>query len=1059
MFLTSCNKIFSVYVLQDSYFTRSKHPLQGCTRRMAERRSELKNEQHREDRFDETRVYNKLGDVYGPLGDLKEAIEYYERSLGIAKEIGDIAEEVQAYRNLGSAYDSLNEFKQAIEYHELHLTLAKKMEDRAEEGISYGNLGNDYERLGQFKKAMEHHQKHLTIAKELGDRDEEGAAYCGLGKASHDLGDFKRAIEYHKRHLAIAKEIGDRGGEGAAYCNLGIAYHRLGDFKQAIEYLSQDLVISKELGDRAGEGTSYCNLGITYHSMGDFKKAIDYHKKHLDIAIEQHDKFGEGAAYCNLGRAYRWIGDIKQAIEYHKRDLCIAKELGNKASEGISYGNLGNDFESLGNFKQAMEYHNRHLCICIEVGDRAREGTSYGDLGRTYHSIGELKKAKECYNKNIKIAKEVGDRAGLGLAYGKLGKVYHDVGDFELALKYMTKGLNIAQEVGEKARVGRAHDNLGKAYQGFGDFKQAIEHHNQGLSIAKEVGDRVGEGRAYGNLGRAYYGVRNFKQATEYHNMHLNIAKELGDRAGEGRAYGGLGRTFQSLGDFDMAIEYHKQYLDLSKQVGDIPREGIACYSLGSTFESMGDLEEAVHYFQLSIKVYDRIRALLEGDIALNVPFCNFYQKVYTGLWRTLLKLQKPEDALSVADQGRAQDLIDLMKLQYEVELLSSGFAEHKETISGVLGNVPAQTQSLFIALESSTINFWVLGEGNEIHFRQTEIKDEDVSAYLQCLKENAEREILSSDQPTGDSPIREKGSHEILKSSRGKNNPLCLLYDTVIGPIADLLNGDELLIIVPSGPLCLIPYAAFVDPKSRYLGESIKIRLVPSLTCLKLITDCPAGRHSKTGALLVGDPCMEKVTNLMGRPIYNQVPSTRKEVEIIGEILKTAPLTGTQATKDEVLKRIGSVCLVHIAACTEIGSSKIALAPNQARTLEIPREDDYVLTTEDLQTVKLRARLVVFSCCHTDRQTVVLEGVVGIVRAFLGAGARSVLLSLWRSDDEATIELMRCFYQHLTEGNSVSVALHQAMKCLRESERFAAVKYWAPFVLIGDDVTINFET
>ena len=96
-------------------------------------------------------------------------------------------------------------------------------------------------------------------------------------------------------------------------------------------------------------------------------------------------------------------------------------------------------------------------------------------------------------------------------------------------------------------------------------------------------------------------------------------------------------------------------------------------------------------------------------------------------------------------------------------------------------------------------------------------------------------------------------------------------------------------------------------------------------------------------------------------------------------------------------------------------------------------------------------------SCCHSAQGKVTPEGVVGIARAFLGAGARSVLVALWAIDDEATMEFMKCFYEHLGRGCSASVALNRAMKFLRESKKFGAVKYWAPFVLIGDDVTIEF--
>ena len=80
----------------------------------------------------------------------------------------------------------------------------------------------------------------------------------------------------------------------------------------------------------------------------------------------------------------------------------------------------------------------------------------------------------------------------------------------------------------------------------------------------------------------------------------------------------------------------------------------------------------------------------------------------------------------------------------------------------------------------------------------------------------------------------------------------------------------------------------------------------------------------------------------------------------------------------------------------------------------------------------------------------------MGIARAFLGAGARSVLVSLWAIDDKATFEFMKFFYQNIRHGNSASVSLNRAMRSLRESEKFSDVKHWAPFVLIGDDVTLD---
>ena len=115
------------------------------------------------------------------------------------------------------------------------------------------------------------------------------------------------------------------------------------------------------------------------------------------------------------------------------------------------------------------------------------------------------------------------------------------------------------------------------------------------------------------------------------------------------------------------------------------------------------------------------------------------------------------------------------------------------------------------------------------------------------------------------------------------------------------------------------------------------------------------------------------------------------------------------------------------------------------------------MLTMADVSQVKVRAKLVVLSCCHSGRGDIRAEGVIGIARAFLGSGARSVLVALWAISDSATEQLMSRFYEHLVEGESASESLHQAMKWMRKSKS-TSVSEWASFTLIGDDVRLGFD-
>ena len=188
----------------------------------------------------------------------------------------------------------------------------------------------------------------------------------------------------------------------------------------------------------------------------------------------------------------------------------------------------------------------------------------------------------------------------------------------------------------------------------------------------------------------------------------------------------------------------------------------------------------------------------------------------------------------------------------------------------------------------------------------------------------------------------------------------------------------------------------------------------------------------------------------------FTPLPGARKEAEMVARQLGVWPLLGQDATKKAVLERMNSVSLIHIAAHGNAERGEIALAPPRSLA-GIPQEDDYLLKMSDIAKVKVRAKLVVLSYFHSGRGQIRAEGVVRIARAFLESGARSVLVSLWFLGDIATKKFMTRFYEHLVRGESACVSLHAAMKWMRD-HGFTKVSRWAPFMLIGDDVTFAFE-
>ena len=438
--------------------------------------------------------------------------------------------------------------------------------------------------------------------------------------------------------------------------------------------------------------------------------------------------------------------------------------------------------------------------------------------------------------------------------------------------------------------------------------------------------------------------------------------------------------------------------------------------------------------------------------------------KTYKFLWISQLRQRKTKEALFTAERGRAQALTDLMESQFGAKSTPSASKGQIERITNISSLISSPMTFLAEAFES--VFFWVLQRDQEWQLMEKKLcytlEDMTNKAYEQIRATKPARcEDRSLDDPDNEpiEDLSDRGNNEKeFISSQAGGDALRELYDVMIAPISHLLKDEE-LIIVPDGSSFLIPYAALLDQNSRYLSERLRIRLAPSLTSLSLLAECPEERHSTSGALLVGDPWIETVRLKSGEQLkrYFQLPGAEDEVKMIGQILNVEPLTGKNATKEQVLSRLNSVSLVHIAAHGSAERGEILLSPNLGCS-EPPEDKDFLLTMTDVLNAKLDAKLVVLSCCHSGRGKIKAEGVVGIARAFLGAGARSVIASLWAIDDEATLAFMRHFYKHLVKGQSASKSLHEAMKMMRESDDFNAVKYWAPFMLIGDDVTLNFD-
>ena len=936
-------------------------------------------------------------------GDFKIARDYFEMTLNKARKIGNKDAERVSLFNLGFAYQSLSDFKKAIELYQLALRIAKDTGNKDHEAAIYDNLCNAYKSLSDFKKAIELYQLALRIAKDTGNKDQEATIYSNLGSAYQSLSEFQKAIEFYQLALKIAKDTGNKDQEASTYNNLGIAYKSLSDFKKAIEFYQLALKIAKDTGNKDGEGAINNNLGMAYQSLREFQKAIEFYQLALRIVKDTGNKDGEACTYINLSSAYQFVSDFKKAIEFSQLALKIAKDTGNKDKEATTYISLGSDYRSLSDFKTAIEFSQLALEIAKDTGNKEQEGATYNNFGFAYQSLSDFNKAIEFYNLALKIAKETGIKHGEASTYNNLGCVCQLTKKLEKAIEFYGLALKIATDTGNKNQEGTAYNNLGFAYHFLGDLEKAKKFYELALKIAKDTGDKGGEGIIYHNLGNAHRLPSDVNKAIEFYEHAISIANETGNKDAERCTYAHLARVFWAHGEYFKAEQCFKSSIELLKEM----------------------------------------RVLLQGNDEWKISFRNKRDCV-----NDLVRLQlqqrierKTHEALFTAEAGRAEALVDLLESQYGVTKSIRSLS--KQQMQLIISN-RISSPTLFLMDDTQSVNIWMLLKGEkQWRFVQQEVSDDLTSMTYQTYKQIG---VNKSMWPKSRSP----------KEIEDQRGALKVLYDIVISPIShSIAEGDE-MVIVPDGSSFLIPYAALLDQNDKYLSETLRIRLVPSLTSLMLLAECPGDRHSTSGALLVGNPWVETV-RIKGCKPFPQLPGAEEEVKMIGQILNIEPLTGKNATKDRVLSGLNSVSLVHISAHGRTETGEIILSPNFRSSDKRPEEKDFLLKMADVLDAKVHAKLVVLSCCNSGRGKIKVEGVVGIARAFLGTGARSVIATLWAIDDEATLAFMRHFYEHLVAGQSASKSLHHAMKRMRESEKFKAVKHWAPFVLIGDDVTMNF--
>ena len=936
-----------------------------------------------------------------------------------------------------------------------------------------------YKLTKEHRNAIEIGRKIIAASRNTGQRDLEGEMTILLAQLYRHQCNYNEATELYTKALSIVTQTGNKQREGLCYINLGNIFQCLGVCAKATEYHEKALAIAQENGDRETEVACYGNLVRTFASFGEYFKAKEYQEKALEVVEKNGNWNEEAACYGNLGRLSLSLCEYAKAKEYQEKTLAIAEKVGDRKTKAECYLDLGIIFQSLSKYFRANEYYEKALAIAIKISDRETEATCYANLGSSFASVGEYIKAKEYEEKSLAIAKTIGDKKTEATCYGNLGSIFESVGEYVRAKEYQEKTLEIAEKIGDWKAKATCFLGLGSIFQTLGEYAKAKEYQEKALVIAKKIGDKEIEAACYGSLETNSYSLCEYVKAKEYCEKTVAIAEKIASKGTEAVSRERQGRRFLSLGEFVKAKDCLERALALYRETGKIEREPLLHLLISLCLMNAGNMPEAKSHFFACINKGEVIRRFLKDHEQFKISYFDKVGFLYRIISLVLCFRGNPHESLYAEEIGRARALADLISSQYSIENEISVHTQ-AQAPAGIEKIMKTQNNCacLYISYFAKCINLFVIKADKELLLRSTIVKfcfagsksrvsdifDTEKFREVHCLAPGQ-----CEDRSWLPSNVR---SEQTRKSSQGNSHPGCrpveedeneqqpILtladgYRMIITPVADLLDKPE-IIIVPDRLFFRVPFAALKDERGKYLSESFRIRIVPSLATIKLIQDSPADYHSQTGALIVGDPEVGEVLYKGNLQHVSRLPFASEEAEMVGELLDIQPLLGKKATKETILQSIHSVSLIHFAAHGDAERGEIVLAPPPLIDRK-PQEEDYLLTMADISQIRLRAKLVVLSCCHSAQGQIKTEGVVGIARAFLGSGARSVLVALWAIQDEATKQFMGRFYEHLVRGESASESLHQAMKWMRENG-LSDVEQWAPFMLVGDNVKLDFQ-
>jgi CHAT domain-containing protein/lipopolysaccharide biosynthesis regulator YciM len=956
-----------------------------------------------------------------------------DRALQQARELN--AESVRLYRT--GKYDQARPLAEhALEIRQKELGL-----EHPNVADSLNGLAILFSMKGDYAKAIPLHRRALEIReKALGPEHPDVAATLhNLANLSRNTGDFTGAESFYQRALNVrTKALGsEHPGLIPSLTNLGSLYRAKGDYVKAEPLLQSALTIGeKTLGMEATEIAYPLNdFADLYRDKGDYTRAELLYRRALSIQEKalgmEHPELAR--SIDSLAGLYYNKGDYAKAVQLLQRALSIGEKTLGTEDPGVaaSIHNLAITYYEMGDYDKAEPLFQRTLSISEKALGREHPGVAatLNGLANLYYKKGDYTKAEPLYQRALNInEKKLGPGSPqVADLFNNFANLYHNKGDYAKAITFHQRALDSFEKTfgPDHPRVAGSLDNLARTYAANGDIAQAITAQTRASAISERnltLNTATGSERQ-----KLAYLATMWKQSNQIVSMHVQVA--LHDPAARNLAATTIlrrkGRVLDMMSDILGALrrrsgEHDRILLDKLSNTR----------SLLASLMIRGPGRSSLVQFQAETK---RFREQIEN-----------------------IEAEMSDRSAEFRTQSRPINLGDVRASIPQDAILVEFFSYHPENVKSGAWEPP---RYIAYAFGHQGEPAWVeLGEAQEI--------ERAVNALRQALR----------------SPNR-ADAKQLARA----------LDEKVMRPVRKLLGDTRNVLLSPDGALNLIPFGALVDEQNHYLIENYSFTY---LTSGRDLLRLQAPTSSRQEPMVVANPQFDLRESAIAsnqptnqdtearrsidftQKSFNPLPSTAVEARAIGAILPGAKvLTGAQAT-ESAIKQVSGPSILHVATHgffladqkPGIANTSPGLEERQGLFSEDPllrsglilaganqrqsgAGEDGILTALEVAGIDLwGTKLVALSACDTGLGEVKNgDGVYGLRRALVLAGAESQVMSLWEVADKATRELMVGYYTGLKQGEGRSEALRNVqLKMLRSRERRHPY-FWAGFIQSGE--------